>query len=499
MAGKLLITPNAGSTTAGNDPKIQFQGTGNSTDITLRTTTDGSLSFEGSSGQLFSISDSMSGTIFSANDVSGIPSIEVLDTGLVKLAQYSGNVVIGSATDDGASKLQVTGVIKNQSTWISDGTTNNAYNENIRLFAAGNGGSTIAFNATGISGTPVSSLVGWSDRLEFRFGGTSKITLSSADTKIAGGAAMTGGWNRSLLLSDTFPGIVFNSNSSKYAGISYDYSSNFVIRIGSTTSDVFANGVNALTLNATTGAATFGSSVTTSSTVSGNQLIATVATGTAPLTVASTTVVTNLNANYLNGYAITEASSATTAVARNSAGDINVRLVRSEFANEATISGGIVFRVNNSTDNYLRICSDAAAIRTFIGAQAAGSYQPADTTYTFTKSIQVTTSWVDTGIIWSDMSYGTYIMQMYVENMDVGGQQYYETYSGIISWYAGASNSTEADEIALHKSGHAPNGHHIFLRTIRQTTPNGIKLQICSTVATTAVDNYQFKFRRFIA
>jgi hypothetical protein len=50
----------------------------------------------------------MTGTIFSANDVSGIPSIEVLDTGLVKLAQYSGNVLLGSGTDNGA-KLQVTG------------------------------------------------------------------------------------------------------------------------------------------------------------------------------------------------------------------------------------------------------------------------------------------------------------------------------------------------------------------------------------------------------
>jgi hypothetical protein len=69
----------------------------------------GTLSFEGNTGQLFSITDSMTGTIFSVNDVSGIPSIEVLDTGLVKLAEYSGNVVIGSAVDNGTDKLQVTG------------------------------------------------------------------------------------------------------------------------------------------------------------------------------------------------------------------------------------------------------------------------------------------------------------------------------------------------------------------------------------------------------
>lgn len=106
MAGKILITPKTGSTT--EDPTIEFQGAGAATNVTLRVPSTGGLSFEGTSGQLFSITDSMSGTIFSANDVSGIPSIEVLDTGLVKLAQYSGNVVLGSAVDDG-KKLQVTG------------------------------------------------------------------------------------------------------------------------------------------------------------------------------------------------------------------------------------------------------------------------------------------------------------------------------------------------------------------------------------------------------
>jgi hypothetical protein len=71
------------------------------------------LPFEvvGTSGQLFSVTDSMTGTIFSANDVSGIPSIEVLDTGLVKIAQYSGNLVLGSGIDNGTDKLQVNGSI----------------------------------------------------------------------------------------------------------------------------------------------------------------------------------------------------------------------------------------------------------------------------------------------------------------------------------------------------------------------------------------------------
>ena len=49
----------------------------------------------GTSGQLFSVTDSMTGTIFSVNDVSGIPSIEVLDTGVVKVAEYGGFIAYG--------------------------------------------------------------------------------------------------------------------------------------------------------------------------------------------------------------------------------------------------------------------------------------------------------------------------------------------------------------------------------------------------------------------
>lgn len=96
----IVITPNISSST--DDPKIVFTGANTSSAyaITLRAypTNAGTLSFEGGAGQLFSISNTMSGTIYSVNDVSGIPSIEVLDTGLVKIAQYSGNVAIGQST-----------------------------------------------------------------------------------------------------------------------------------------------------------------------------------------------------------------------------------------------------------------------------------------------------------------------------------------------------------------------------------------------------------------
>ena len=64
----------------------------------------------------------------------------------------------------------------------------------------------------------------------------------------------------------------------------------------------------------------------------------------------------------------TTAATASTIAYRDSSADLNVRLLRANYANQSTISGAIAFRVNNSTDNYTRYCSSPSAIRAFIGA-----------------------------------------------------------------------------------------------------------------------------------
>jgi hypothetical protein len=53
----------------------------------------------------------MTGTIFAVNDISGVPSIEVFDSGKVQVAELFGNVLIGTSTDNTTDKLQVNGNI----------------------------------------------------------------------------------------------------------------------------------------------------------------------------------------------------------------------------------------------------------------------------------------------------------------------------------------------------------------------------------------------------
>ena len=92
MPQDILITPNKGSTSSG--AKIEFTGLNSGASaITLRVLNDSALSFEGSAGQLFSINNVLSsGTIFSVNDISGIPSLDINSSGLIRLAPFTGVV-----------------------------------------------------------------------------------------------------------------------------------------------------------------------------------------------------------------------------------------------------------------------------------------------------------------------------------------------------------------------------------------------------------------------
>ena len=164
--------------------------------ITASMLTSGTLSFSGSAGQLFSITDDLSGTIFAVNDVSGIPAIEVDDDGTIRFAESFGNVLIGTNVDDGTNKLQVTGNVKITGdlsvTGSIDAETLDGIDSTqfIRSDANDSSTGTIAFGINNIDPDSYASSSGgfgtiydgsgWSARGVFVTGGTGKAAAMSA-------------------------------------------------------------------------------------------------------------------------------------------------------------------------------------------------------------------------------------------------------------------------------------------------------------------------------
>jgi hypothetical protein len=77
-----------------------------------------------------------------------------------------------------------------------------------------------------------------------------------------GGTAMSAGWNRSAMLSATYPVLVFNSNGTKFSGIGVDYGSaaaGMYFWVNGSTSDVSGTGTVALSLNTGNFVTAFGS------------------------------------------------------------------------------------------------------------------------------------------------------------------------------------------------------------------------------------------------
>jgi len=150
----IVITPNKNQSA---QPEIDFTGFGNTT-ISLKVLDDsyGTLSFEGSAGQLFSISNNLTaGSIFSVNDVSGIPSIDVNANGNVSLGAYSSNVAIGHTR--ATSKLHVLGnsLFTSGITTISNLSSTNGVFSNINSSGITTAAVLVAGNGTALGSSPL--------------------------------------------------------------------------------------------------------------------------------------------------------------------------------------------------------------------------------------------------------------------------------------------------------------------------------------------------------
>lgn len=101
----IKITPNTNQT---GYPEIKFAGS-SSQPIYLNVLDDNTVSFSGSEGQVFSLNKNLtSGTIFSVNDISGLPSIDVDSSGNVNIAKYGSSVTLGSVI---SASMTITGTL----------------------------------------------------------------------------------------------------------------------------------------------------------------------------------------------------------------------------------------------------------------------------------------------------------------------------------------------------------------------------------------------------
>ena len=119
-----------------------------------------------------------------------------------------------------------------------------------------------------------------------------------------------------------------------------------------------------------------------------------------------------------------------------------------------------------------------------------------------TVPLTLTTDWQDTGINATDLATGTYLIQLYANDVSAGGNNNNEYYSGTMSWYSGATDSSvtiPTDEIVLHRAGASSDGG-LYLRTYRSpsTDSTALKLQIYANIANSSSSNYVFKFRRMM-
>ena len=195
----IVITPNIGNTTA--FPTIVYTGNAN-VPMTQAVADDNSIYWSNQTGQLFSISNNLTtGTIFSVNDISGIPFVTVNASGNISLVPFGGaNVGIGTASPN--YPLQVQGNIF---------TTASAWHGNLAIT------NTTAATSTTTGALTVTGGVGIGGNIFAGIGGNVGIGTSSVVSgnaiSIYGGNVFVAGNIRISNTAAQFGGIVFPDGS----------------------------------------------------------------------------------------------------------------------------------------------------------------------------------------------------------------------------------------------------------------------------------------------
>ena len=155
----------------------------------------------------------------------------------------------------------------------------------------------------------------------------------------------------------------------------------------------------------------------------------------------------------------------------------------------------IYVKLNGTSYSYPNATTDSEG---YMSASDKSKLDAVPTVTTITKSLTVTTDWMDTGITDADLDTGMYAVYM---RMDANSDGIWgEGWAGIMSWYSGVTNSGNSDEILLHNAGHADNTNEVYLRALRHSSSTYIHLtlQIAAKQAFTEASSITFSFRKLI-
>jgi hypothetical protein len=120
-------------------------------------------------------------------------------------------------------------------------------------------------------------------------------------------------------------------------------------------------------------------------------------------------------------------------------------------------------------------------------------------TFSYTSTVTLSPTWQNTGVSSLNLGTGAYLVTCNADDYSVGGGQYNCTYTGLMYFFAGSTNGSDANEIVLHHTGHADNGRYIYLRTLNTYSPdNKTYLQISGNGTNSGASNYQFTFKKLL-
>lgn len=249
-------------------------------------------------------------------------------TGNANITNIGTGIVLASGNITGAN------LISNGSANIANGLT------------VSNGGASIT-GAVGITGNI---------NVTGNFNVTGNLNYSNVTDLVVGDPLIYIGANNTGNLYDLGLVASFNSGTYYHTGFARDHNDGvwklFTNVVAEPTTVI--DWANATFAPMKSGAFTSNSTITANGNITGSnittagQLVSSIATGTSPLTVTSTTLVTNLNADLLDGYNTATAATANTVAVRNSDGNITANFF---IGNGSQLTGLSTSSISNGNSN----------------------------------------------------------------------------------------------------------------------------------------------------